>query len=55
MTDDYPYSTPTVNGLNYIRNSVKVITDAYNGRTDFYLADARDPLAQTLAKIYPTC
>ena len=53
MTGDYPYSTPTASGLNYIRNSVKVITDAYNGRTDFYLADARDPLAQTLSKIYP--
>jgi uncharacterized membrane protein (UPF0182 family) len=53
MTDGYPYSTPSMNGLNYIRNSVKVITDAYNGTTDFYLADARDPLAQTLSKIYP--
>jgi uncharacterized membrane protein (UPF0182 family) len=53
MTDDYPYSTPAVSGLNYIRNSVKVITDAYNGTTDFYLADPRDPLAQTLSAIYP--
>jgi uncharacterized membrane protein (UPF0182 family) len=40
-------------GLNYIRNSVKVITDAYNGTTEFFVADARDPLAQALANAYP--
>jgi uncharacterized membrane protein (UPF0182 family) len=54
VTDNYPYSTPAANGLNYIRNSVKVIVDAYNGTTDFYLADPRDPLALTLSKIYPS-
>ena len=52
-TARYPYSTPSGAGLNYIRNSVKVITDAYNGTTEFYLADPRDPLAQTLASAYP--
>ncbi len=52
-TARYPYSTPSVAGLNYIRNSVKVITDAYNGTTEFYLADPRDPLAQMLARAYP--
>ena len=52
-TTRYPYSAPSVNGINYIRNSVKVITDAYNGTTDFYVADPRDPLAQTLAHAYP--
>ena len=45
--------TPAAGGINYIRNSVKVITDAYNGTTEFYVSDPRDPLAQTLAKIYP--
>ena len=54
VSNDYPYSTPATNGLNYIRNSVKVIVDAYNGTTDYYLADPRDPLALTLAKIYPS-
>ena len=52
-TSRYPYSTPAAAGLNYIRNSVKVVTDAYNGTTDFYLADPRDPLAQTLARAFP--
>jgi uncharacterized protein len=52
-TSRYPYSTPSVAGLNYIRNSVKVITDAYNGTTDFYIADSSDPLAQMLARAYP--
>jgi uncharacterized membrane protein (UPF0182 family) len=53
VSDQYPYSTPAANGVNYIRNSVKVVVDAYNGTTDFYLADPADPLAQTLAKIFP--
>ena len=52
-TTQYPYSTPVANRLNYIRNSVKIVTDAYNGTTDYFLADPRDPLAMTLAQIYP--
>lgn len=39
--------------LNYIRNSVKVIVDAYNGTVDFYLMDARDPVAGTYQRIFP--
>ncbi len=53
VSDQYPYSTPAANGVNYIRNSVKVVVDAYNGTIDYYLADPGDPLAQTLAKIFP--
>jgi uncharacterized protein len=52
-TDQYPYSTPAASGLNYIRNSVKVVIDAYNGTTDYYLADPNDPIALTLANIFP--
>ncbi len=52
-TDQYPYSTPTDAGINYIRNSVKVVIDAYNGTTTFYLADRADPIAATLSKIFP--
>ncbi len=52
-TSRYPYSAPSAGGLNYIRNSVKVITDAYNGTTEFYVSDPRDPLVQTLARAYP--
>ncbi len=53
---NYPYSTPRQRPLpeiNYIRNSVKIVTDAYNGTVTFYLADPADPLAQTLASIFP--
>jgi uncharacterized membrane protein (UPF0182 family) len=49
----YPYSTPTVGGINYIRNSVKVVVDAYHGHTRFYLVDPADPVARTLARIFP--
>jgi uncharacterized membrane protein (UPF0182 family) len=52
-TTRYPYAAPTANGLNYIRNSVKVIIDAYNGTTEFFIADPRDPLVQALARAYP--
>ncbi len=52
-TTRYPYSAASVGGINYIRNSVKVVLDAYNGTTDFYISDAQDPLAQTLARAYP--
>ena len=54
MTDRYPYSKPYGNGsFNYIRNSVKVVIDAYNGDVTFYLIDETDPLAAVYAKIYP--
>lgn len=51
----YPYSEPFgQTGVNYIRNSVKVVVDAYNGDVDFYIVGAEDPIADTLQKIYPT-
>jgi len=40
-------------GFNYIRNSVKVVIDAYHGTTTFYLAEASDPVALTIGKIFP--
>jgi uncharacterized membrane protein (UPF0182 family) len=39
--------------LNYIRNSVKIVVDAYNGTVDFYLIDSRDPVAATYQRIFP--
>jgi uncharacterized protein len=39
--------------LNYIRNAVKVVIDAYNGTIDFYLADTADPIAATYERIFP--
>jgi uncharacterized membrane protein (UPF0182 family) len=52
----YPYSEPigtTLGQVNYIRNSVKVTMDAYNGTVRFYLIDPSDPLAATYAAIFP--
>ena len=40
-------------GLNYIRNSVKVVIDAYNGSVDFYVSDPDDPLLKTYQRIFP--
>jgi uncharacterized protein len=53
-SDRYPYSEP-IRGqrTNYIRNSVKAIIDAYQGRVDFYISDAGDPIIQSFAKIFP--
>ena len=50
---DYPYATPAADRINYIRNSVKVVIDAYDGTTTFYLAQPDDPIAATLAKVFP--
>ena len=51
----YPYSQPysDSSSVNYIRNSVKVVVDAYNGDVNYYIVDATDPIAQTFKKIYP--
>jgi uncharacterized protein len=38
---------------NYVRNSVKVVIDAYNGSVDFYVIDKADPLAQSYQKQFP--
>ena len=52
-TDRYPYAQPLVNGTNYMRNSVKVVIDAYTGDTRAYVADDADPMIRTLQKLYP--
>ena len=52
-SDRYPYATPAGAGLNYIRNSVKVVIDAYNGTTAYYTADAKDPVLATYANVFP--
>lgn len=58
-SSQYPYSEPFVSEKakasgNYIRNSIKVVVDAYNGDTNFYIVDKDDPLARTYQKIFPT-
>ncbi|MCQ2555184.1 MAG: UPF0182 family protein [Clostridia bacterium] len=51
---NYPYSEPfRGSGVNYIRNSIKVVVDAYNGDVRFYVVDDADPMALTLQKIFP--
>lgn len=53
-TDLYPYSEYTNDGdFNYIRNSVKVVIDAYDGTLTYYLADPDDPIAATYGRIFP--
>ncbi|HAZ44344.1 MAG TPA: hypothetical protein DCZ55_07615 [Cyanobacteria bacterium UBA11371] len=52
-SDRYPYSDPGKYEFNYIRNSVKVVIDAYNGSIFFFVADANDPLIKTWQTIFP--
>jgi len=52
-TSRYPYAQPLSSGINYMRNSVKVVIDAFDGTVTAYLADPSDPLARTLAKVFP--
>ena len=48
-----PYGRPYVREMNYIRNSVKVVLDAYNGSVTFYAWDTSDPLLKTYMAIFP--
>jgi hypothetical protein len=45
-------SAPELNGINYIRNSVKVVVDAFNGSVDFYVFDEEDPLIKVWSNIF---
>ncbi|MBI2953356.1 MAG: UPF0182 family protein [Chloroflexi bacterium] len=57
QTDRYPYSQPVAldkrTKVNYMRNSVKVVVNAYDGSMRFYLADPSDPIVNTYAAIFP--
>lgn len=52
-SDRYPYAQ-SFNGVNYIRNSVKAVVDAYTGDVTFYIIDPDDPMVKTYQKIYPS-
>jgi uncharacterized membrane protein (UPF0182 family) len=52
VSEGYPYSRPS-GDFNYIRNSVKVVINAYDGEVTFYLWDESDAIAQTWKKIFP--
>ena len=51
-SDMYPYAQRINDGTNYMRNSVKVVIDAYDGTVDAYIADPNDPVVQTYAQIF---
>jgi hypothetical protein len=53
ITDRYPYSEPHGGELNYIRNSVKAVIDAYNGSVTFYVIEPEDALIRTYQAIFP--
>ena len=52
-SDRFPYADPLANSFNYIRNSVKVVVDAYHGSVNFYVSDPQDPIIQSWQKIFP--
>ncbi|MBV8892991.1 MAG: UPF0182 family protein, partial [Acidobacteria bacterium] len=56
-SDNYPYSSHyslAGNSLNYMRNSIKAVVDAYNGSTMFYVFDAQDPIIATYREMFPS-
>ncbi len=56
LSDRYPYSQPTdvsQTKINYIRNSVKVVVDAYNGTVNFYVNDTADPVLKLYRSAFP--
>jgi uncharacterized membrane protein (UPF0182 family) len=52
-SDRYPLSPPVAEGFNYIRNSVKIVVDAYNGNVSYYVADTKDPIITAYRRMYP--
>ena len=57
LSDSYPYSTHyrlDNNPINYMRNSVKVVIDAYDGTTTFYVFDKEDPIIAAYRRIFPS-
>ncbi|MDL2328341.1 UPF0182 family protein [Desulfosarcina sp. OttesenSCG-928-A07] len=49
----YPLVEQVEEGFNYIRNSVKIVTDAYNGTISYYAADLSDPVLKAYRRMYP--
>ena len=52
-SDGYPYAEPLRDGTNYMRNSVKLVIDAYDGSLRAYVSAPTDPLIRTWARIFP--
>ncbi len=53
VSDKFPYSTPAPGGFNYIRNSVKITVDAYDGTVEYYISAPDDPLIRTYSRAFP--
>jgi uncharacterized membrane protein (UPF0182 family) len=53
VTSRFPYSEPYRGSFNYIRNSVKVVVDAYDGSVDFYVTDPEDPVLKMYRQAFP--
>lgn len=53
IAERYPYSEAFRGNENYVRNSVKVVIDAYSGEVNFYIVNPEDPLIQTYQNIFP--
>lgn len=53
-SDRYPYSQVGSDGINYLRNSVKVTVDAFTGATTFYAFDDQDPVLRAWRNVFPT-
>jgi uncharacterized membrane protein (UPF0182 family) len=54
LTNNFPYSTPTEQGFNYIRNAVKVTIDAYDGAVNYYVATPEDPIIRAYEQAFPS-
>lgn len=54
ISNRFPYAEPISPAFNYIRNSVKVVVDAYDGTVQLMVVDDQDPILQTYQKIYPS-
>jgi uncharacterized membrane protein (UPF0182 family) len=52
-SSNFPYADPLDQDFNYMRNSVKVVIDAYNGTTAFYIADGSDPIIKSWQQTFP--
>lgn len=52
-TDRFPYAERVPGLGNYVRNSVKVVVDAYDGSVSYYVSDAQDPLVRAYAAAFP--
>jgi hypothetical protein len=53
LADRYPAAAPYNDSFNYIRNSVKIVVDAYDGTVAYYIANTSDPIVQAYNRMYP--